>query len=161
MPVLYAQGDIFEVGYNDGYEFLLVFGHIGINEMREKWHRFRERFDTLRQIQDPFNQLEKPLQFATGRWIQFVSERENHGIGFSELAKIIDDTFKWTVTQGLKTVITNGVRDIDHGRTTVQNIASDNRRVRELSDLLEKKSHGFEKIMLVSLNDAYIRSTPV
>jgi hypothetical protein len=29
MPVEYAQGDIFQVGPEEGYQFLLVFGHIG------------------------------------------------------------------------------------------------------------------------------------
>jgi len=158
LSIEYEQGDIFQVGSDEGYDFMLVFGHIGLGEMAQTWSSFKKRFPNLRDIDDPFRHVDRPISFSSGKWLQFVPEETNNGIGVENLRQIIDTYFGWAAKTGLRSVITNGVKDTDHGRTTALNRASDDRRVKYIDELVRRHLPNFESIKLISLNDAYTRN---
>jgi hypothetical protein len=159
MPVEYAQGDIFQVGPEEGYQFLLVFGHIGLNDMTSAWKQFQKRYaKKLGFIDDPFSHNPDPILFSDGKWIQFVPEATNHGMGLKQFQEVIDASFGWAAQKGLTSVITNVVKDTDHENSTVENKASDDRRVKHIDEYVRKYLQNFDSIKLISLNDAFTRN---
>ncbi len=160
MPVKYAQGDIFEVGPKEEYEFLLVFGHIGLGEMGHAWKEFKKRYANLKDVSDPFSHGGSPISYFERRWVQFVPEEQNHGMSNEGLSQTINAAFGWAVEQGLRSVITNGIKDTDHGLITKNNRTSDDLRVRYLNELVSRYERNFDSIKLISLNDAFTRNIP-
>ena len=159
MPTL-RQGDVFErLREND---MAIVFGHIGFNEMNIRWRAFKQTEATLSGVRDPFLEVPKnPICTSTGKWLWFIPERENHGMTDEELKDSLDRAISWSVTKGLKMIVTNGIRDVDHGTDTISNRNSEDQRVQFLNAYsadIEKK-HTI-KMELVSLNDAFVRNAP-
>lgn len=159
MPICHAQGDIFQFGIDKNCDFILVFGHVGMNEMANTWNRFRVGLSTeLSAINDPFHDIHGPVLFSPGKWIQFVSERENHGMADEDLKHCINEALGWAARSGLKRLITNGIMDTGHGIDTAHNRSSDDRRVIYINKLLSNHEKEFESITLISLNDAVVRN---
>mgnify|MGYP001485738117 CR=1 FL=1 len=159
MPVQYGQGDIFRVGVDDNYDFIIVFGHVGLNEMAVAWNAFRQRFRVrFGPIDDPFRVVRGPVEFKPGRWIQFFGEEQNHGISDSLLRRTLESALAWASEKKLQTVITNGIANTDHGTNTALNRASDDRRAIFIESIVRDRQHEFASIMLISLNDAFVRN---
>jgi hypothetical protein len=159
MPIQYARGDVFKVGCDEGYDFILVFGHVGLNDMAVTWRDFRSRFlKQFKAVDDPFSSIGGPVMFSPGKWLQFVREEENHGMSTQRLRQVVDAAFGWAAESGLRSIITNGIMDTDHGLVPANNRASDDRRVRYLDELVHGHEHNFDSIKLISLNDAFTRN---
>jgi len=158
MPTL-SQGNIFEVIDTPQAELAIVFGHIGFNEMHQRWTVFSAHHSQLAGVSDPFTELSNgPKQLSDGKWLWFVSEEENHGMSDDGLVNALGTALSWASKQYIKSVITNGVANTDHGRGTSQNRQSDEQRAHFLvtyATAAEQK-YGLT-IELISLNDVFMR----
>ena len=117
------QGDIFEVGAEHNDALVLVFGYKGLNVMSVHWREFQQRsaFTEWRAIRDPFRELgpEGPLRPRDAKnWYWFVHAHDNHGLTDDAVRAQMDAVKTWAVQNGVSAVVTNGVKDIDHGMST-------------------------------------------
>ena len=158
MPIFNAKGDIFEVGFKERFDLIVVFWHVGLNFLRFYWDNFRSGHSSLAAIDDPFSDLgEKFTEYASGgKYIVFVSEVKNNGMSDSDLSKAFKRVFEHGIKLGLKTVITNGVSNIDHSTNSAANALSNRNRVVFIRSLLSPYETNFKKIMLINLNDSFI-----
>lgn len=154
------QGDIFE--RLKEHDLAIVFGHIGLNVMAPYWKRFKRTEPTLEFISDPFSELpNKPHRVSSGHYLWFVPAGKNNGLTDDQLRSALDSAFSWAKKEGLRSVVTNGISDTDHGTDSEANRLSDDRRVRFLVDYAKQKEESADDnftIEFVSLNDAFERN---
>ena len=155
----YLRGDIFAVSEERSCQLAIVFGHIGLNHMSLMWKEFSQSVPSIAQIRDPFSELSgRAFQHAVGRWLWFVAENDNHGMTDSQLKDALDSALSWAQANCIKTVITNGVSDVDHGCDSNANRRSDDRRVEMIKKYAcEREIDTGMEITLISLNDAFTR----
>jgi hypothetical protein len=155
----FLQGDVFEAINTSRAEFAVVFGHIGFNEMSQRWADFSTCHPQLARVRDPFADLTNgPIALPDGRWLWFISEEKNHGMTNEHLVNALDAALSWASRQHIQSVATNGVANTDHGRDTMHNRQSDEQRARFLiayATAAEQK-YGVS-IELISLNDVFVR----
>lgn len=161
MPT-YLQGDIFKASGALNAELAIVFGHIGFNPMAVCWRDNSQSHPRLGNIQDPFTEIPNlPIRVAPDRWLWFVPAGENIGLTDLELATALDAALRWAELNGLRTIMTNGIREPDHGLDTEKNRLSDDARAHYLIDYASKYEANHEiTIMLTSLNDVFVRNAP-
>jgi hypothetical protein len=154
MEIKSIQGDIFKVGASGDYQFILIFGHIGFNSMGGTWQEFKNENQSLQEINDPFVELNSPLEFTKYKWIQFVAEEDNHGMSNPTLETTFNNAFEWMKEQKLHKIITNGIMDTNHSKDTDNNKTNNHDRVK----FIKKTCSKFEQldITLISLNDVYL-----
>jgi hypothetical protein len=112
----FLQGDIFQTAIENQHDLAVVFGHLGFNQMGPTWRAFRDHVPVLANIRDPFNQLVgQPHPIRTHQWIWFIPEERNHGMTDSTLTDVVKEVMEWAEARGIRTVITNGIADVDHG----------------------------------------------
>lgn len=135
MPSL-NQGDIFAATVDNQCELTIVFGHIGMNDMSRFWQDFAGTQPKLDRVHDPFSEISgRPVEFQERQWLWFVPDGENHGLTNSQLTAVLKDALTWGAGKSVKSVMTNGIANIDHGIDTTSNQASDNARAQFLIDL--------------------------
>lgn len=152
-----GQGDIFEAAAR--VQLAIVFGHIGFNEMGQKWSYFAHNHPKLSDVRDPFTELgEFPVEWSSGHWLWFVPEKQNHGMTEAQLTNALDAALAWASRNQLTSVATNGVANADHGPDTVINRRSDERRAALLNDYATQAEQKYKFfIELISLNDIFVR----
>jgi hypothetical protein len=155
----FLQGDIFPTAINKD-QLILVFGHIGFNEMTKTWNAFRDRVPAFANIPDPFRDRPGPRQINPDQWIWFVREQENHGMTDDMLGGVVRTVFDWAQSMNLSTVITNGIEDVGQGPDVQANQENEDRR----ADFLARLANYYERpplnfrITLISLDDVFIRA---
>ena len=156
----YIQGDIFAASNERHADLAIIFGHIGLNEMRLSWRSFADRMPRLAHIRDPFSEMPcEPYQYSDGRWLWFFSGCDNHGMTDAQLESALEQALSWAQANDLRTVITNGIANTDHGHDTITNRQSDDSRVRFISGLAGNHERTKKvDITLISLNDAFVRN---
>jgi hypothetical protein len=159
-----AQGVIFAAVNERRADLAIIFGHVGFNEMRQRWRAFVASIANLSHVRDPFSELPgAPLRSPNGVWLWFVPEQQNHGMAEPTLTSALDAALAWAKSAGIRSIITNGIADTDHGHDTAANRTSDDKRARFLVAYTTEQERvaGFS-IELISLNDVFIRNgTPV
>lgn len=94
-----------------------------------------------------------PVQLPNGTWIWFVAAEQNHRIAHDDLPAILDTIFTWARSMGIRSVITNGVANVDHNRRTNENRQSDDERALFLmQDAAARELDQGISIELTSLN---------
>lgn len=159
MPSL-NQGDIFAVTVEHQCELTIVFGHIGFNAMSGYWQDFAGSQPKLAHVHDPFSEISgRPVEFQERQWLWFVPDGENHGLTNSQLTAVLTEALNWASGKSVKSVMTNGVANIDHGTDTTTTNASANVRAQFLIDLAATLEQKFEvTINLISANDVFLRN---
>ncbi len=154
----FSQGDIFEAATRA--QLAVVFGHVGLNEMRYCWERFAAKHPQLGHVRDPFTELAgRAVGWSAEKWLWFVADQQNHGMTDPQLTAALDAALVWASREAVTSVATNGVADTDHGRDTADNRRSDDRRVALLADHAARAEVKYGlAIELISLNDAFVRS---
>ncbi len=157
-----VQGDIFEVAQDTSDALVLVFGRIGLNAMNVRWRSFREHVDypEWRKVRNPFVELgpmgpTRPT--GSQNWFWFVHSDDNQGLSDDAATKHFQAASDWLTGKGIGALVTNGVKDADHGLSTASNSASNARRVQLLLRLAEEIEARGVRVVLVSLNDAFVR----
>lgn len=157
----YLQGDIFQEAMNRPYDLAVVFGHVGFNQMSLAWQQFRERVPAWADIADPFTHLAAELHpLGPRQWVWFVPEERNHGMTQQTLTTLFLEILEWVAANGIRTLITNGIADVDHAVVTADNRASDDRRTHFLINLLTPYERNGLKLTFISLNDVFLRNCP-
>ena len=158
----YRVGDIFEISRNEAFELAIILGHIGFNFMSHHWRQFQKDSPRIEGIRDPFSSRgQNPIEYQPGQWLWFIGEDENHGMTDSQVAEAMNEALIWAKGTGLKRVITNGIRDVDHGPETAANRESDDARAQFLNRLVSDREQESElSVTLVSLNDVFTRNFP-
>lgn len=157
MPNL-SQGDIFEAVSR--VQLAVVFGHVGFNEMWQRWAQFAEQHAQLSHVRDPFMELAgRAVEWSRGKWLWFVAEQQNHGMTDPQLTAALDAALSWASHNGVASAATNGIANTDHGRNTADNRRSDDQRATMLIDHVKQaeQKHGLT-LEHISLNDVYTRS---
>ena len=159
MPIC-SQDNIFNAINENRAELAIIFGHIGFNEMGPHRVNFAQQIDAFAHVTDPFSRMAgRPVQIPNGTWLWFVAEQENHGIAQDALVPILDHIFTWVQEKGIHSVITNGVANTDHGRTTDANRHSDDMRAQFLMQDASARERALGiSIELTSLNNVFIRN---
>lgn len=159
MPNL-LQGDIFAATIDRRCELTIVLGRIGFNEMSGFWQDFARTQPTLAHVRDPFSEISGRLvRFQNRQWLWFVPEGENHGLTNSQFTAALTEALTWASGNLVKSVMTNGIANIDYGTDTTSNRASDDARAQFLIDLAATYEEEFEvTINLISLNDVFLRN---
>jgi hypothetical protein len=162
MKLILAQGNIFE--QNENFDLIIVFGHIGFNQMSVAWSEFKVKYKRISDISDPFINEMSFIQYTNNKFFCTINEKENHGIGindlFIKLAQILDKALK----NKIKSIIFNGASNIDKTTNSIKNRNSDNQRAKLIINFLTVNyvvNECFEKICLISLNDIYKRNEEV
>ena len=156
MPEL-SQGDIFEAASR--VQLAIVFGHVGFNEMRQRWVAFAARNSQLIHVRDPFTKIaSRAVEWSPGRWLWFVAEQKNHGMTDIQLTAALDAVLSWASQNAITSIATNGVANIDHGYNTSENRRSDEQRAAVLVDYAKSAENRGFSIELISLNDVFTRS---
>ena len=152
------QGNVFDSVHGPGPRLTIVFGHAGYNEMGSSWRRFRDSNSCLQGIDNPFDGVVSPLQLGSGTWLWFVPAGVNNGMTDGELIDRLDAILDWAKERCIRFVVTNGIRDVDHGRNRVANRASDDRRTSMLTQYLHRRQRADRiQVEVVSLNDVFVR----
>lgn len=156
----FSQRDVFAAIADRSADLAIIFGHIGFNSMRASWRSFSDSIPSLANVRDPFSELSgKALPIYEGQWLWFVAEHENHGMPDAALASNLNSALSWASTNGVRTVITNGLADTNHGSDAVLNRVSDDRRARFLIEYAaeQERARGLT-IELTSLNSVFVRN---
>lgn len=152
------QGNVFDFVQGPGPRLTIVFGHIGYNFMDCSWRDFRSTVPGLKNIKDPFGEIESPVQLDPSTWMWFVPAGSNHGLTDADLLAKLDFILDWAKARRIRFVVTNGVRDVDHGKDREANRASDDRRAALLTNYMAKRERADRlQVELVSLNDVFVR----
>jgi hypothetical protein len=156
MPKM-SQGDIFQAAAR--VQLAIVFGHIGFNEMRQRWVTFAQSQPQLSHANNPFTEFGgRAVEWSGGKWLWFVPEKENHGMTEAQLTDALDAAFAWASRNRIASVATNGVANIDHGQNTATNRRSDEERAAWLKDYAKQAEQKHNvAIELISLNDVFVR----
>ena len=132
----YLQGDIFAANDERNTDLAIIFGHVGLNSMGFFWRKFVETAPHFFHIRDPFTELSgQPISFTDRRWLWFFPAADNHGMPDAQFASAFKQALTWAQANGLRTIITNGIRDIDHGINSVENRRSDDRRTKFIGEI--------------------------
>lgn len=153
-----SQGDIFQAASR--VQLAIVFGHVGFNEMRQRWVVFAAERPELSHVRDPFTELAgRAIEWSPGKWLWFIAEQDNHGMTNAQLTNALDGAFSWASQRSIASIATNGVANTDHGRNTADNRRSDEERASFLEDYVAQAENRFGlAVELISLNDVFIRS---
>lgn len=152
------QGNIFDSVRGPGPRLTIVFGHVGFNEMGPSWRAFRDSNPCLKDIDNPFESIASPFRFDLNTWIWFVPSGPNRGMADGDLLALLDVILDWAKGRHVRCVVTNGIRDVDHGRDRVANRASDDRRTSMLTEYLNtRKRVGRMEVEVISLSGAFVR----
>ena len=156
------QSDIFESDFSKKDTLVVVFGHIGFNEMSTSWKKYSSFHPELTGIKNPFSQFKnRPINLVEQCWFWFVPESENHGITTAELENILNNIFAWVKDNAISSIITNGVSNVDHSIDTESNRMSDNERACYLIEYMSKIERNEDcKVTLISRNDVFTRNRP-
>jgi hypothetical protein len=159
MPSL-NQGDIFADTVDHHCDLTIVFGHIGFNKMSGYWQDFACTQPKLAHVRDPFSELAgRPVKFQKRQWLWFVPDGDNHGLTNSQLTAALTEALTWAAGKSVKSVMTNGVANIDHSTDTTANNANANVRAQFLIDLAATLEQQFDiTINLISANDVFLRN---
>ena len=151
-----SQGNIFEA--TERAQYAIVFGHIGFNEMSYYWNNFRHCHRKLQLVRDPFKELEgNPFEWSSGKWLQFFSAQDNHGMTESQVASALGAALEWASRNDITSVVTNGIANTDIGRNTASNRRSNVRRAAWLHDYASRLEQEYNiTIQLISLNDIFV-----
>ena len=159
----YVRGDIYKVALDGHYDMAVVFGQ-GLNLMAHTWHDAQRRVSEWRRLKNPFGaHSNKPVEIeGNTRFWWFVPAERNNGMSTEQLLKTFKKIFEWAKKNNIKTVITNGISDIDHGHDIYgydinANRASDNKRVQLISDTVKDYEREGFAVTLISMSDMYIR----
>jgi hypothetical protein len=88
----------------------------------------------------------------------FVPAGSNHGLTDADLRAKLAFILDWAKTKRIRFVVTNGVRDVDHGKDRLANRSSDDRRTALLTNYMAQRERTDRlKVELVSLNDVFVR----
>ncbi len=157
MPQL-SQGDIFQAAAR--VQLAIVFGHVGFNEMRQRWLSFAATQAQLSHVKDPFVELPgRAVEWSPGKWLWFVAEQENHGMTDAQVTGALDAALLWASQKGIKSAATNGIANTDHGRIAVDNRRSDDQRTVLLINYVQRAEQKFDlAVELISLNDVFTRA---
>jgi hypothetical protein len=152
-----SQGDIFEASTR--VQLAIVFGHVGFNEMRQRWDSFARGQFQLRNTRDPFTEPKgNPVEWSRAKWLWFVPEKENHGMTEAQLTETLDSALAWASQNQIASVATNGIADTDHGQNTAANRRSDENRAAWLKGYATRAEQKYKvAIELISLNDVFVR----
>lgn len=158
-PLSYMRrGNIFDSVRGPGPRLIIVFGYVGYNELGPAWHSFRDSNPVLKDIDNPFTDLASPLRLDSNVWLWFVPSGINKGMTDSDLLARLDAILDWAKERRFRFVVTNGIRDVDHGKDKAANRASDDRRTSMLTKyLFERERTDRIEVEVVSLSDAFIR----
>jgi len=152
------SGDIFTEATQGSYDLAVVFGHVGFNDMGSKWREFRRRYPTLANVRDPFTGFQaQPVLIDGEQWLWFVPEEQSHGMTDQRLIEVLERILEWCKKKGVRSVITNGISDVDHTGVTAHNRMSDDRRTGFLRDFLGQCENDELRFTLISLNDVFVR----
>lgn len=153
----FSQGDIFEAAAQ--VQLAIVFGHVGFNEMRQRWVAFARNQPQLRYTNDPFTQLRtQAVEWSPKKWIWFVPEARNHGMTEAQLTSALDTALAWAFQNGIASVATNGIANTDRGHDTAANRRSDEKRAAWLKDYARQAEKKYQvALQLISLNDVFVR----
>ncbi len=159
----YIKGDIYTVALDGHYDMAVVFGQRS-NLMAHTWHDAQRRVGKWRRLKNPFGaHSNKPVEIESNtRFWWFVPAEQNFGMSTEQLLKTFKKIFEWAKKNNIKTIITNGISDTDHGHDIYgydinANRASDNRRVQLISDTMQAYEREGFAVTLISMNDAYVR----
>lgn len=154
-----SQGDIFQAA--ERVQLAIVFGHLGFNEMRQRWVTFAQKHQELGHTKDPFTELGgRAVEWSPRKWLWFVAEEDNHGMTDVQLEKALDKAFAWASRNRIASAATNGVADTDHSRDTAANRRSDAKRAEWLKGYAEQAEQKYNvAIELISLNDVFVRGS--
>lgn len=160
MTIEHHRGDILEVGPSEDCDLIIAFGHIGFSAFTPHWWDFKKRCaDRFGSINDPFSELDGDwTEYRSGKFIVFIPTRANHGLTDGDLRSLLVAAFEQAIGRGLRTVITNGARDVDHGRNSDDNRQSDNNRRALVENIAQSFDAHFDSIKLISLNDIFTRN---
>lgn len=155
----FRQGDVFAAIKDERAGLAIVFGHIGCNEMRKHWTAFAKGIPALSRVRDPFVELtDRPQQLSEHQWLWFIPEGENHGMTDERLTSALDRALRWASERGIRSIVTNGVANTDHGHDTASNRRSDDLRAQFLAEYAARMEEGLGlAIELISLNDIFVR----
>jgi hypothetical protein len=154
----YEQGDIFQVGMREKRDMMVVFGHIGLNQMNLMWGQFRKESESFSNVDDPFKTfVDKPKEYRPGKWVWFIGPTRNHGMSDRKLTEVLTAALLWADKKALRRIITNGIMNTDHGTSTAANKSSDANRVALIKKIVGEHKHKFDSLKLISLNEAYLR----
>ena len=162
MPIC-LQGDIFQEALRNEYDLVVVFGHIGLNCLNLDWKHAQKHVDEWQGVRDPFRTYANSVSKITGntKFWRFVAEEKNNGMTDQRLEEVFQTLVAWAGEQHCSRIITNGIKDIDHGFVPIENRRSVEKRVKFIDELMRSyEQDGFE-ITLISQNDAFIRNVPV
>lgn len=160
----YLQGDVFNFADKLPCSLMVVFGRIGWNSMGLCWPKFREYVPNWANIGNPFTTLAgQPHQYNPDKWIWFFAEvfaeEGSHGMTDQILADNFERVMSWVHSNGIKTVITNGVANIDRGRIAAQNQESNDQRARYISQLMINYEQKYDiEILLINLSNVLVRN---
>jgi hypothetical protein len=152
------QGNIFDSVYGPGPRLTIVFGYVGYNELGPSWHSFRASNPALKDIDNPFDSDVSPLQLESNAWLWFVPSGANKGMTDDDLLARLDAILDWAKARRFRFVVTNGIRDVDHGMDRAANRASDDRRTSMLTKYLYRRERADRmQAEVVSLSDVFLR----
>lgn len=112
----------------------------------------------MKGIDDPFVTVQSPLQLEPDTWLWFVPEGPNHGMSDDELIARLEVILDWAKQRRIKFIVTNGIRDTNHGHDSNLNRTSDDRRTSLLTKYLYKRERSDRmQVEVVSRNDVFVR----
>ena len=114
------KGDVFEVLRESGAELLMIFGHGGFNNLSADL-TFRDPLGAgdLRLSSEPGDETDGLCQrLPDGRWFIGRIDHQTHtpgrGLGDERVTEVFSETFKFMRTNGLRSLVTNGIQDVEH-----------------------------------------------
>ena len=148
------QGNIFDV--IDNFDFVIIFGHIGLNQLKYYWDNFRKN-SSEKLPDNPFQQKINKLKIQN-KFFWFISEEINHGYSDDSLILLIFDIIKFSSENQIKRIVFNGAQDTDHGTNSEFNQNSDDKRCLQTfyyfkQQIAEQKYQG--DLLLISLSDSF------
>lgn len=156
------KSDVFDTDLSNESQLIVIFGHIGFNELAISWNKFCHDKEELRGVTDPFDEFEKKPKKLTGKcWLWFLPAAENNGIATEDLKQHLDNVFSWVKENEINKVITNGIMDTDSSADTISNRTSHDGRasfIIKYMDSIEKSTEC--SVTLSSKNDVFVRNTP-
>ena len=122
-------------------------------QLHGAWTRFRDKHPQLTGIDNPYNQLSTPTEFMDGRWIQFSESDEGlNGMDDAQLEKAFADAFSWAMENGIKKIITTGIRDIPFDQP-------EEPRVAFIKEVCSRDEYNQLEITLISRDTSYVDGT--
>ena len=125
--------------------------------MGATWANAKRRIPEWQDIDDPFDEGQPVRVNAHTPLWEFVKEDENGGMTDDRLRENFKVLFDRARENGVKTVITNGIRDVNRGNQEY-NTRTDDNRVQLINEIItDYENNGFD-VTLISSNDSYTRN---